>query len=212
MILKKLLNYVLILIFFFFTGCNSDGKFSIDEDCKSASEGLYPEQSSSPYTLPWGVGETYTVGQGNCTDHSHNQKWNQQFAYDFAMPTGTGIHATRGGIVISIEESFSDGTGKAREENEVSVQHNDGSVAQYIHLTTNGVLVELGQVVEQGELIALSGNSGNSTGPHLHFHVLDRFCPLQDTSCLTVPVNFKNTSFHENGLIEGKSYTAVQID
>lgn len=211
MITIRISSCILILIIFVSTGCDDQG-FSTDESCKEASVGSYPKQSESPYTLPWAVGETYKVVQGNCTTHSHSQKWNQQFAYDFEMPTGTGIYAVRSGIVISLEASFSDGTGRAGEENQVSIQHDDGSVAQYIHLTTSGVLVELEQVVEQGELIGASGNSGNSTGPHLHFHVLERFCPLHDTSCPTIPVSFKNTSAHENGLIEGEHYTAEQIN
>lgn len=208
--INKLLKLALLIGAFQSTGCGKD--VGIDKSCKEESSCTYPKQSESPYILPWAIGERYKVTQGNCTKGSHNRKWNQQFAYDFEMSTGTAIHAVRGGVVISLEAGFSDGTGKSGEENEISIQHEDGSVAQYIHLTTNGVLVELEQVVEQGQLIGLSGNSGNSTGPHLHFHVLENFCPLGDTRCLTIPLNFKNTEFHENGLVEGKSYTAEQVD
>ncbi len=189
-------------------GCNEGRESSVDDICVAESAGTYPKQSESPYTLPWGIGETYSVSQGNCTIGSHRKDLNQQFAYDFGMPVGTKIYSVRNGIVVSIEAGFSDGTGVPGEENQVSIEHSDGSVAQYIHITTNGVLVELGQAVEQNELIAMSGNSGNSSGPHLHFQVLESFCPLHDTSCSTMPVNFRNTSAHVNGLIEGKSYTA----
>jgi murein DD-endopeptidase MepM/ murein hydrolase activator NlpD len=48
------------------------------------------------------------------------------------------------------------------------IRHADGSFARYYHLTTNGVLVGLGEKVAQGQRTALSGDSGTSAGPHLH--------------------------------------------
>jgi murein DD-endopeptidase MepM/ murein hydrolase activator NlpD len=53
--------------------------------------------------------------------------------------------------------------------NHVTIKHADGSYAEYVHLKQNGVLVHLNEHVKKGQIIALSGNTGQSTGPHLHF-------------------------------------------
>lgn len=186
-----------------------------DPTCKEAAAGTYPEQSTSPYVLPYSIGETYAVGQGNCTTGSHRSSAGQQFAYDLAMPIGTTLIASRGGVVVGIEEGFNDGTGVPGEENYVAIEHDDGSTGRYIHVTTLGVLVQLQDVVLQGDVVAMSGNSGNSTAPHLHFDVVNNpsgtLCLPQQTSCLSVPINFRNTRTHVNGLIEGQSYTAEQF-
>ncbi len=186
-----------------------------DSTCMAAAAGTYPVQSTSPYILPYSIGETHLVGQGNCTTGSHRASIGQQFAYDVIMPIGTTLIASRGGVVVAIEESFSDGTGVPGEENFVAIKHDDGSTGRYIHVTTLGALVELQDVVLQGDVIALSGHSGNSSEPHLHFDVVNDpsgvLCLLQQQSCLSVPINFRNTRTHVNGLIEGQSYTADQL-
>ncbi len=195
-------------------GCGGGGNENtpIDPTCKEAAAGTYPEQSTSPYVLPYSIGETYTVTQGNCTTGSHREDVGQQFAYDIEMPVGTTLIASRGGVVVGVEESFSDGTGVPGEENYVAILHDDGTTGRYIHVTTLGALVQLQDTVSQGEAIAMSGNSGNTTGPHLHFDVVrepnSMLCLPQARNCVSVPVNFRNTSVHVNGLVEGRSYTA----
>ena len=197
-------------------GCGDGGGGNrTDPTCKEAAAGTYPVQSTSQYVLPYSIGETYVVGQGNCTLGSHTESVGQQFAYDLIMPIGTSLIASRGGVVVGVEESFSDGTGVPGEENYVSIQHDDGTIGRYIHVTTLGALVELQDIVLQGDVIALSGHSGNSTAPHLHFDVVTdpngSLCFPQQRDCFSVPINFRNTSAHVNGLIEGRSYTAEQF-
>ncbi len=136
------------------------------------------------------------------------------------MPTGTSLVATRGGVVIYVEESFPDGTGVTGEENTILVQHDDGTLSNYGHLTTNGALADEGQVVEQGDTIAISGNSGASSEPHLHFEVLECdgeplvFEPVVSFSptCHSLPTTFRNTRPHPNGLVEGEAYTAEAVN
>lgn len=82
---------------------------------------------------------------------------------DWAVPTGTAVWATCGGTVI--KAGWGSGYGYC-----VYIQHPDGKVSRYGHLSK--VLVKAGQSVKQGEKIALSGNTGVSTGPHLHFEIL----------------------------------------
>ena len=193
-------------------GCNDGGGAVADISCADAAAGTYPAQATSAYVLPYSVGETYRVGQGNCTNSSHNEAINQQFAYDIIMPIGTTLVASRSGVVVALEEGFSDGTRVPGEENFIVIEHDDGTTSRYIHLTTLGALVDLQDTVVQGQAIAMSGDSGNSTQPHLHFDVGDGPCtPHLDTSCRSLPVNFRNTSPHTNGLVQGQNYTAEQF-
>jgi hypothetical protein len=164
--------------------------------------GPYPDQRTSAYILPWSVGEAYRVGQGNCGSGSHAAGTVVQYAYDHLMPTGTAVVAARSGAVFLVEERFTDGTRRAGEENYINVLHTDGSLAGYVHLTKNGALVAVGEPVVQGQVIGLSGDTGSSTEPHLHFHV--QGC----NGCATVPVTFRNTRPHPSGLVQGEIYRA----
>ncbi len=144
----------------------------------------------------------YVVGQGNCSNGSHAASAIVRHAYDFLMPIGTPVIASRTGVVLLVEERFIDGNRTPGQENFVNVRHGDGSIAAYVHLTQNGALVAVGDFVGQGDLIAMSGDTGNSTAPHLHFHV------QQCSGCATVAVTFRNTRPHPNGLVQGEQYTA----
>ncbi|MCR5106735.1 MAG: M23 family metallopeptidase [Lachnospiraceae bacterium] len=82
---------------------------------------------------------------------------------DWAVPVGTSIFASSGGTVV--RAGWGSGYGYC-----VYIQHPNGMMTRYGHLKK--VLVKTGQTVRQGEKIALSGNTGVSTGPHLHFEIL----------------------------------------
>jgi murein DD-endopeptidase MepM/ murein hydrolase activator NlpD len=168
----------------------------------TACAGPYPDQAISAYILPWTVGSAFPVGQGNCGPGSHAAGTLVQYAYDLLMPVGTPILAAREGRVLLVEDRFADATRRPGEENYVNVRHDDGTIAGYVHLTAGGARVEVGQHVAQGQVIGLSGDSGSSTQPHLHFHV--QGCD----GCSTVPVTFRNARPHPRGLLEGESYRA----
>lgn len=170
-----------------------------------ACAGPYPDPATSAYVLPWRTGEAYRVGQGNCGPGSHAAGTIVQYAYDFLMPIGTPIVAARDGRVFLVQEGFADGTRVAGQENYVNIVHADGSIAGYVHLTLGGALVEVGQAVMRGQVIGLSGDSGSSSEPHLHFHV--QACD----GCATVPVVFSNTRPHPHGLIAGETYLAEPV-
>ncbi len=125
-----------------------------------------------------------------------------QFAYDFLMPINSSVVAARAGEVILVEERFVDGNRTNGQENFINIRHTDGTIAGYVHLTQNGALVQVGDTVQQGDAIALSGDTGNSSAPHLHFHV--QGC----SGCSTIPVVFLNTRPHPSGLVAGESYLA----
>jgi murein DD-endopeptidase MepM/ murein hydrolase activator NlpD len=122
------------------------------------------------------------------------------------MPIGTILIASRAGTVTRIFDSYFDNTGIPGEENVVGIAHDDGSVALYFHLAENGAMVAMQQVVNKGDVIALSGNSGNSTEPHLHF-IVDG--PPGTGGVGTVPITFSNTDPHPNGLVGGQLYEAL---
>lgn len=84
---------------------------------------------------------------------------------DFGAPTGTPVLASASGkVIVSKPQNYNGGYGHY-----VVVEHDNGTQTLYAHLST--VLVSVDDEVEQGEKIALSGNTGRSTGPHLHFEV-----------------------------------------
>ncbi|MGE8151928.1 peptidoglycan DD-metalloendopeptidase family protein [Pseudomonas vancouverensis] len=120
------------------------------------------------YPLPW-RGGPFRISQGPNGPYSHFGP-KSRYAIDIAMPEGTPIIAARGGTVIKTENS-QDGRGNDASGNFVRVLHDDGTMGVYLHLKKGSVCVREGQRVKVGSALALSGNTGNSTGPHLHFVV-----------------------------------------
>jgi len=94
----------------------------------------------------------------------YGQRWNRSHnGIDVAAPTGTGIYASAGGTV-TYSAYNSGGYGYL-----VKLSHGNGVETYYGHCSQ--LLVSAGQTVSQGQLIAKVGNTGRSTGPHLHFEV-----------------------------------------
>ncbi|MEQ6028029.1 M23 family metallopeptidase [Streptomyces salinarius] len=86
---------------------------------------------------------------------------------DFAVPIGTNVVATHGGTVVKAGGNGA-GDGPAY-GNAIVIKHGNGTYSQYAHLSK--INVKIGQVVKTGQSIAKSGNTGNSSGPHLHFEI-----------------------------------------
>ncbi|CAM5530617.1 M23 family metallopeptidase [Streptomyces chartreusis] len=86
---------------------------------------------------------------------------------DFAVPTGTQVVAAHGGTVVKAGGNGA-GDGPAY-GNAIVIKHGNGTFSQYAHLSR--IDVKIGQVVKTGQKIAKSGNTGNSSGPHLHFEI-----------------------------------------
>ena len=130
-----------------------------------------PEQ---PYRLPYALASRFRVSQAFPDLITHGDP-SSQHAVDFVMPVGTGVYAARGGVVIEVAGDFYD-AGLDRSEdgpraNFVRILHGDGTMSLYAHLNWNSIRVVPGQRVSRGEHLADSGNTGFSTGPHLHFVV-----------------------------------------
>lgn len=120
------------------------------------------------YPLPW-LGGPFRLTQGANGQYSHYTR-KGRYAVDIAMPEGTPIVAARAGVVVKVENAQS-GRGSNPAGNFVRILHDDGTMSVYLHLMQGSVTVSEGQKVALGQPLARSGNTGNSTGPHLHFVV-----------------------------------------
>lgn len=147
--------------------------------------------TTSKYPLPW-RGGPFRLSQGANGKYSHFTP-KSRYALDIAMPVGTPIVAARAGVVVKTENQQT-GRGDNPAGNFVRVLHKDGTMGVYLHLKKGSVSVREGQYVDQGSLLARSGNTGNSTGPHLHF-VVQRNVGLAVESIpfdFTQPVNSRS--------------------
>ena len=124
------------------------------------------------YLVPLAAPTRVDQGFGGTFSHTDSQN---RYALDFAANEGTPVVAARDGIVMQVESDF-EGAGLDREKlrgraNYIRIVHDDGTMALYAHLKPEGVLVRVGQRVRAGQRIGLSGNTGYTSGPHLHFAV-----------------------------------------
>lgn len=158
--------------------------------------------STYQYNLPFGKGKAFLIYQGYNGNFSHQN----ENSLDFVMPEGTEILAARDGLIIDIVQNNNKSCPTrscAPFGNYVSIMHSDGTIAQYYHLQQNGVKVNLGETVTKGQLIALSGNTGWSNGPHLHF-VTYLPSATADKNRITVKTLFKTGNDDKVEFLEEK--------
>ena len=168
---------------------------------------LYTDPALSEYVLPYAPGKTYTVTQSNCFPNGGH---NLTFAYDFNTLIGDTILACRSGYVVNSNDQYADTDWTSGHENNVFIEHPDGTRMRYTHLMQGGALVNPNEQVVQGQAIGISGNSGNTGGfPHLHLAAFNDGTSYGRKN--TIPLNFCNTNDplnDQNLLIQGQSYTA----
>ena len=124
------------------------------------------------YSLPIDENSRWELGQEFNGEYSHSDEQNR-YAVDFIVPIGTPVLAARAGVVMETIANYDSGGQNAKiyadRANFIRILHDDGSMALYAHLKESGILVNTGQRVGLGEPIGYSGNTGFSSGPHLHF-------------------------------------------
>ncbi len=159
------------------------------------------------YRAPFAVANDHSITQAFPMGITHNTV-DSRYAVDIAMPIGTDIHAARGGIVFEVASTnFRGGVDPDRDAaaaNIVRILHDDGTHAVYAHLNWNSIRVQPGDEVERGEYIADSGNTGFSSGPHLHFAVLRNMGMRMES----VPVSFEGPNSAEVQPTAGNTLTA----
>ena len=150
-------------------GC-SVSKNPLRKEVKALQKGTIKDDSSYVYALPYENKTTHLLIQGYFSHFSHRER----AALDFKMKRGTKILAARDGVVVRVKEDGNKGGLNKKYRpygNNIVIQHADGSRAGYWHLQYNGALVNVGDSVKTGQVIALSGKTGYTALPHLHFLV-----------------------------------------
>lgn len=157
---------------------------------EEAKGGEKETQTSIPrfsYRYVWGepmsvhAYKGYRLPVSSLSQHFISQSFNGRFSHtqqpnvhsvDIALPIGTDIAAARAGTVVFVRDDYAFGGAKKYfldKANAVYVAHDDGTYAVYAHLLMGSAVVKAGQKVGAGDVLAQSGTSGYSTGPHLHF-------------------------------------------
>lgn len=168
------------------------------------------------YRMPYQDGMAFQIGQapgGPITTHNSPES---QYAVDISMPQGTPVLAARDGVVIYTEAGNTEGGYSSEfmdKANSVQILHMDGSVAVYAHLAPGGVYVYPGQRVNAGHQIGLSGSTGYSAGPHLHFAIQTVQQAGEGFSAVSVPFRFfignpARMFSPTNGMIVRANYTS----
>ncbi|HZP58457.1 MAG TPA: M23 family metallopeptidase [Dehalococcoidia bacterium] len=172
---------------------------------------LYPAPPG--YLLPWPGGEIHSVTQGEETPFTHNGA--AAYAFDFDLTYETVVAARSGKVTMLKEDSNAGGCNSSfsSQTNYVVIDHGDGTSAVYMHLAQDGVEVNVGDVVEQGQPIAISGETGVTCsdddagpGPHLHFQV-ERTVEGQYFA-QSLPIAFDDISRNDGVPQDGESYVS----
>jgi murein DD-endopeptidase MepM/ murein hydrolase activator NlpD len=165
----------------------------------------FRDPASSPFVLPYPIGEAYQIGQTYCDGSGSHRS---SFAYDIDMPVGTQVVSIADGVVWMAIDEFVNGDHRDEHSNDIWIEHDDGSVADYAHLRHGGFLVQPGDRVTAGQAIAASGDTGTVV-PHLHLAVFSSRDALDENS---IPLNFRNAGGQldeRGGLRHGGTYEAL---
>ncbi len=159
------------------------------------------------YALPYTAGRSFEVTQGHHGGFSHTGA--DEFAIDWKMPEGTPVLAARAGVIVAVKDDSEKGGPRRKFEdlaNHVIIQHADGTMAHYCHFAPRTAQVRVGDEVAVGAALASSGNTGFSSGPHLHFAV---FKARGGYGRETIPVKFLTAEGRGITPVTGESYRAV---
>lgn len=186
-----------------FICCKPNNDLPGNNHSVACASSVFPDWETSDYVLPYSVGKRYNTGLSVCSSSYHGVGLPDQFAVDFNMPIGEEITASIGGEVVHVVESGSD---YGFPNNLIVVKAGEIYV-QYMHLTKNGAIVEVGDTVVKGDILGYSGATGLAGYPHLHFVVTS--ANGWEYPYESVPVTFKNTSPNPTSLDSYSTYEAL---
>ncbi|MBT8144297.1 MAG: M23 family metallopeptidase [Gammaproteobacteria bacterium] len=158
------------------------------------------------YALPYANDARYRILQGYQSGFSHTGE--ERYAVDFDMEEGTPVHAAREGVVARVVEKHDQGCWRSEcgaYANFIVIMHSDNTTGEYYHLQQDGALVAEGDKVRRGQLIGLSGNTGHTTMPHLHFGV---YSADSWGATRSIPVRFDTAEGLLTTPQRGRGYTA----
>jgi len=160
------------------------------------------------YSLPFAHGTKHKVGQGYFGTFSHSRRTGE-YAIDFDMKVGTPVLASRAGLVVDTKDDSNIRgltSSYAKYGNYILIYHKDGTFARYLHLRYNGSIVRAGDRVRRGQKIGYSGNTGWTSGPHLHFQV----SRVIKGGLQTIPTDFLLFKGQKGRLTPGRYYYGWQ--
>ena len=158
-----------LITLFILVGCAAS-KNPLRKETRLLQKGIIKDDTSYVYALPYENNTSHLLIQGYFSRLSHKER----AALDFKMKRGTKICAARNGVVIRAKEDGDRGGWNRKYRpygNVIVIQHADGTRAGYWHLQYNGAFVNVGDTVRKGQVIGLSGKTGYTFLPHLHFIV-----------------------------------------
>lgn len=167
---------------------NENGNISYKVNYGSLDKTIIPNEIAFPFPQ----NRTYEIIQGYHGSFSHNDIFNE-YAIDFSLQIGDTITSTDKGYVVGLVEGYKyHGTteewAETDKSNRITMYHPEsGLFSQYVHLDHNGALVALGDFVERGQPIGISGMTGFTNIPHLHFNVK---IPNED-GIISIPITFE---------------------
>ena len=172
----------------------------------------FGDPSQSAYVLPYPVGQASEAITSYCSGFT----FPDHIGIDFDRPQGVAVAAARRGTALEVVDGFRDVGETLERSNRILIEHPDGSMALYLHLAEDGAMVQVGESVQRGQLLATSGASG-APFAHLHFAV---FATAQLESSIasylertdSLPINFRNADGpldERGGLIAGQVYLAL---
>ena len=160
---------LVFLLMIYCAGCRVSNN-PMRKQLKLLQKGKIKDDSSFVYHLPYEENKTHLLVQGYFSRYTHKNR----AALDFKMSKGTRICAVRDGVVVRIKKDGNRGGSNVKyraDGNYIVIQHEDNTRSGYWHLKHDSVFAKVGDFVKQGQVIGLSGRSGYSYFPHLHFIV-----------------------------------------
>ncbi|GHU02976.1 hypothetical protein AGMMS49960_16520 [Betaproteobacteria bacterium] len=186
-------------------GDNPGSGYEFDYTFRYSLGNARKNPDTSFYRLPFYSGTKVRVGQAPGGSIKTHGRLHTRYAIDFVVPNNTAVVAARAGVVVEVKSEFTEGGFRDdlwNKANLVTIQHADGTLASYVHLAHRKAVVAVGDQVTAGQLVGFSGNTGYSSGAHLHFG-LNRLVLTADFQLVneSVPVLFQGGALRQGMMI-----------